>query len=91
MIRGFVRLRAVVAVSVLCLFALTSVSGQVRSASQGRTAPQAEAPNQPLGPEFEEIFAARILEADEFYATVNKAPLTEEETNVIRQCYAGLL
>jgi hypothetical protein len=30
-------------------------------------------PNQPLGPEFEEIFAARIREADEFYAIVNKA------------------
>ena len=52
---------------------------------------EGEVPNQPLGPEFEEIFAARIREADEFYATVNKAPLTEEETNVIRQCYAGLL
>jgi hypothetical protein len=52
---------------------------------------EGEEPSQPLGPEFEEIFVARIREADEFYAAVNSVPLTEEETNVVRQCYAGLL
>jgi hypothetical protein len=34
-----VRLRGFVAVSVLCLSALTSLSGQVRSASQGAPPP----------------------------------------------------
>ncbi|MDB6121705.1 MAG: glucosidase [Pedosphaera sp.] len=40
---------------------------------------------------FDEIFALRIREADEFYESVTKVKLLEAERNVIRQGYAGLL
>jgi len=45
----------------------------------------------PLGKPFEETFARRIREADEFYATVIPPQVTDEERNVSRQAYAGLL
>ena len=41
--------------------------------------------------EFEEIFSARLREADEFSAAVCPPNLGLEEGNVIRQAYAGLL
>ena len=42
-------------------------------------------------PEFEAIFARRIAEADEFYASRLPADLTKEERRVARQALAGLL
>jgi hypothetical protein len=51
----------------------------------------AEAPVQTFGPGFEEWFARRIREADEFYARMLPAGLGGDETNVARQAYAGLL
>lgn len=50
-----------------------------------------EAPPRPFGPEFDQIFAERIHEADEFYAARTPAGLAEEERRVVRQAYAGLL
>ena len=44
-----------------------------------------------FGKEFEAVFAARIRETDEFYASVSPANLTRAEDVVIRQGYAGLL
>ncbi len=44
-----------------------------------------------LGQEFDDIFAARRREADEFYAAHIPARLSSAETNVVRQAYAGLL
>ncbi len=41
--------------------------------------------------EFDSIFAQRIREADEFYDTRIPAGVTQEERDVIRQAYAGLL
>ena len=43
------------------------------------------------GPEFDNVFATRIAEADEFYAACRNAPLTPEERAVVRQADAGLL
>jgi hypothetical protein len=40
---------------------------------------------------FEEIFAGRIREADEFYRERLPEPATEDEQRVLRQGYAGLL
>ena len=39
----------------------------------------------------DDIFAARIREADEFYASRIAEPLSDEERRVARQAYAGLL
>ena len=44
-----------------------------------------------LGQEFDDIFATRRHEADEFYAALIPANLSSAETNVVRQAYAGLL
>ena len=50
-----------------------------------------ETPAQPLGAEFDQIFEARIREANEFYSLIGLARLNEDERNVVRQAYAGLL
>lgn len=41
--------------------------------------------------DFETIFAQRIQEADEFYATVQRGDLSDDERNVSRQAFAGLM
>ncbi|MGH7947695.1 MAG: MGH1-like glycoside hydrolase domain-containing protein [Candidatus Binataceae bacterium] len=48
-------------------------------------------PSRPFGAEFERVFAERIREADEFYASRIPAELTPDERNVVRQCNASLL
>jgi hypothetical protein len=45
----------------------------------------------PLGDDFEKIFALRKSEADEFYAAVIPDRLSTEEKNVARQAYAGMI
>jgi hypothetical protein len=44
-----------------------------------------------LDKEFDEIFTARLREADEFYSERIPAPLSSEAKNAVRQAYAGLL
>src|SRR6266487_835523 len=53
---------------------------------------QAEA-SSPVGPftSFDEIFARRESEADEFYADLQPASLGEDERNIQRQAFAGML
>ncbi len=48
-------------------------------------------PENAFGPEFEAVFAARIREADAFYASKIPTGCKEAQTLVIRQAYAGLL
>ncbi len=52
---------------------------------------ETEAPRQVFGPEFDRVFAERMLEADRFYSSRLPKELTEEERRVERQAYAGLL
>ena len=52
---------------------------------------QDEAPAEPLGAEFDQIFDLRIREADEFYAAKLSSCTTAETARVARQAYAGLL
>ncbi|MEA5113757.1 MAG: glucosidase [Geobacteraceae bacterium] len=40
---------------------------------------------------FDDIFAARLREADEFYRSVTPASVSEDEANVMRQAIAGML
>jgi hypothetical protein len=44
-----------------------------------------------FGKEFEQVFAARQQEADEFYATVIPQNLSADARNVMRQAFAGML
>jgi hypothetical protein len=48
-------------------------------------------PREPFAAEFDQIFAARIGEADEFYAERIPEATTVDERAIIRQGYAGLL
>jgi hypothetical protein len=45
----------------------------------------------PFGGEFDRIFADRIREADEFYATVIPARLSDDSRGIMRQALAGML
>jgi hypothetical protein len=45
----------------------------------------------PFGRNFEETFAARLQEADAFYASVIPSSLNADEANVMRQAVAGML
>lgn len=44
-----------------------------------------------FGAEFEEVFAARLQEADEFYKALTPASVSKDEANVMRQALAGML
>ena len=44
-----------------------------------------------LGKDFDEIFAARLHEADEFYASVAPATIGEDRARILRQALAGML
>jgi hypothetical protein len=50
-----------------------------------------EAPALPLDDRFDQIFDTRIREAGEFYSSIGLAKLNDDERNVVRQAYAGLL
>jgi len=56
-----------------------------------RLAAEADATAHPFGEAFDHTFAARIREADQFYAQHIPAEGSAEERNVLRQAYAGLL
>jgi hypothetical protein len=45
----------------------------------------------PFGGPFEDLFQARLKEADEFYATVIPDSLNPDQANVMRQALAGML
>ncbi len=51
----------------------------------------AESPAQPFGPAFDDVFASRIRETDEFFDAHLPYDQTPEQRNVARQSYAGLL
>jgi hypothetical protein len=58
---------------------------------QARLAPQAAARPTAFGRDFEGVFAARIAEADAFFAARAPADARAERRNITRQAYAGLL
>ena len=45
----------------------------------------------PLGKQFDEVFADRLREADEFYKSVTPPSASEDAANVMRQALAGML
>lgn len=46
---------------------------------------------EPFGSDFDTILGDRIREADEFYHRISPSPASEDERNVQRQAFAGLL
>jgi len=47
--------------------------------------------SKPFGKPFDDIFADRLREADEFYKSVTPPSVTEDAANVMRQAIAGML
>ena len=45
----------------------------------------------PFGKDFDEVFANRLREADEFYKSVTPPSVSEDAANVMRQALAGML
>jgi hypothetical protein len=45
----------------------------------------------PFGKKFDDIFAARLQEADDFYRNIIPAKLNADQVNVVRQALAGML
>jgi hypothetical protein len=45
----------------------------------------------PFGKEFDEVFAERLREADEFYQSVTPPSVSKDAANVMRQAIAGML
>jgi len=56
-----------------------------------RLSAENEMPAQPFDATFDQIFSSRLQEADEFYSSSGCANLADDERNVVRQAYAGLL
>ena len=52
---------------------------------------EGEASKQPFGKAFTQVMKDRRAEAEEFYATVLPTGVSEEESNIARQAFAGLL
>ena len=46
---------------------------------------------EPFGKQFDEVFADRLREADEFYKSVTPPSVSEDAANVMRQALAGML
>jgi hypothetical protein len=44
-----------------------------------------------LGADFDQVFAVRLREADEFYSTVIPSDICEDSQNIMRQAFGGLL
>ncbi len=44
-----------------------------------------------FGKDFDEVFADRLREADEFYNAVTPPSVSKDEANVMRQAIAGML
>lgn len=56
-----------------------------------RLSRQDSLPRHPFGKEFNDMFAARIREADEFYAALTPKPVGADAAGVMRQALAGML
>jgi len=57
---------------------------RLRDAAVGKSGPG-------LGKDFDDIFAARLHEANEFYASVAPATIGEDRARILRQALAGML
>lgn len=72
------------------VYAVREVEGGASVTMRLRLTATSEATDNPFA-DFDDVFSARIMEADEFYAEVQPDDLTEDERNVQRQAYAGML
>jgi hypothetical protein len=66
-------------------------AGQSRVIRLRLTNGSAEPNARPFGKQFDEVFAGRLREADEFYRSVTPSSVNEDAATVMRQALAGML
>jgi hypothetical protein len=71
------------------LYSLSIPPGQTQVVQMRLT--EGEVPGSPFGSSFDDLFAVRIRETDEFYDVQQSHLLSEEERRIARQASAGLL
>ena len=72
-------------------YALTVGPGESATIRLRLTSQEIKSNPKMFGKEFEQVFATRQQEADEFYATVIPQDLSADARNVMRQAFAGML
>jgi hypothetical protein len=72
-------------------YELTVPGGQTATLRLRLTDTGAGADQRLFGAVFDEVFAVRVREADEFYRTITPATLSSDEARVMRQALAGML
>jgi len=72
-------------------YELTIAAGQSATVRLRLTDVHAATPRESFGKAFEDMFATRIRDADEFYAAITPRALTEDQSRVMRQALAGML
>src|SRR5262249_22091159 len=72
-------------------YALTVPAGQSVTIKLRLADQEATPGSDPLGSAFDAVFAARIQEADEFFADVIPADLSPDAASVMRQALGGML
>ena len=65
--------------------------GQTTTLRLRLSRPSLERTSAPFGQPFDDVFAARLREADEFYAAVTPPSASEDAARVMRQALAGML
>jgi hypothetical protein len=68
-----------------------STTVRLRLTAQGAAEPRQRSKDGIFGQAFDEIFATRLREADEFYRAVTPASVSTDAANVMRQAIAGML
>ncbi len=66
-------------------------AGQTRTIRLRLSRPSPDGKSAPFGKAFDDVFAERIREADEFYAAVTPPSAGEDAARVMRQALAGML
>lgn len=65
-------------------------AGEERCVCMRLTDDESQPKGDPFGQEFEEIFQARLEEADDFYSRINSHDFGPQQKLISRQAYAGL-
>src|SRR6476620_8619181 len=66
-------------------------AGQTKAVCVRLSKASLEQKSKTFGKQFDEVFAERLREADEFYKTVTPPSVSEEQAKVMRQALAGML
>lgn len=72
-------------------YQITVPGGQTNVIRLRLSKASAEQPKASFGKPFDQVFASRLREADEFYKSVTPSTISEDEANVMRQALAGML